>query len=290
MGLVYQVPQATVIVFERMGRFHRLAQSGLRFRLPVLDAPKLLDEWTSAVRRHGDLPVLIELSEQQSDTQPRTIITRDNVEMLADASVFWQIVDAVRAVYEVDNLPRSIADLAVTTLRNLLGALTLNDALGARGRINEGLLAEIDATCRKWGVRVNRVELQELRAANQEASGAMLQQMASERQREATVARAEGERRARLLRAEGTARGLETLVESDLATYRRAAEVMGEARAWRYLLALKYLDTVERIADSPSTKLFLPGGADVWPMLAGALGGAFDDAPEKPERGGGDGA
>ena len=134
MGLVYQVPQATVMVFERMGRFHRLAQSGLRFRLPVLDAPKCLDEWTSAVRRHGDLPVLVELSEQQSDTQPRTIITRDNVEMLADATVFWQIVDPVRAVYEVDNLPRSIADLAVTTLRNLLGALTLNDALGARGR------------------------------------------------------------------------------------------------------------------------------------------------------------
>ncbi len=280
MSIVYQVPQATVMVFERLGRFSRVAQTGLRFRLPMLERAKQLPDWNQAVREHGGARILIELSEQQSDTQPRTIITRDNVEMLADASVFWQIVDPVRGIYEVDNLPRSIVDLAVTTLRNLLGALTLNDALGARTRINEGLLDEIEATSRKWGVRVNRVELQELRAANPEASGAMLQQMASEREREATVARAEGERRARGLRAEGTAKALRTLLEADLDVWRTVRAEMGDERAFRYLMSLKYLETLERIADSPSTKIFLPAGVDPASLVGGAAG-AVGGAPEE---------
>ena len=274
MTFVYQVPQATVIILQRMGRFSRVATSGLRFRLPLLDAPKVLDEWTAAVRRHGGLPILIELSEQQIDTSARTIITRDNVEMMADATVFWQIVDPVRAVYEVDNLPRSITDLAVTTLRNLLGAMTLNDALGARARINEGLLAEIDSTSRKWGVRVNRVEVQELRAANAEASGAMLQQMASEREREATVAVAEGARRARALRAEGTGAAMRILVDTDLDLFARLEPLMGKDGALRYLLTIRYFETLERIAQSPSVKLFLPGGPS--PEALTALGMASD--------------
>ena len=115
MALFFKVPQATVIIIERLGRFHRVATSGLRFCLPFLDSPKQLPAWGQGVRAHfnGD-PILVELAEQQTDTQPRTIITRDNVEMMADAAVFWQIVDSVRAIYEVDNLPRSITDLAVT--------------------------------------------------------------------------------------------------------------------------------------------------------------------------------
>lgn len=278
MAIIYQVPQATALIFERMGRFNRIARAGLRFRLPVLDAPKALPGWSQGVRDHHDQPILIELSEQQTDTQPRTIITRDNVEMMADASVFWQIVDPIRAVYEVDNLPRSVTDLAVTTLRNLLGALTLNDALGARGQINEGLLGELEATGRKWGVRVNRVEVQELRAANPEASGAMLQQMASERDREARVARAEGERRARRLRAEGTAAALRTLVDADLEIYDRAAAGMGPERAFRYLLTLKYLETLERVADSPSTTIVLPSSTPD-PLLVGAIDGLRPRGP-----------
>ncbi|MFN3199275.1 MAG: SPFH domain-containing protein [Bradymonadia bacterium] len=270
MAILYQVPQATVIIFERLGRFHRIAQSGLRFRVPMLDAPKMLPDWPQACRKHREKSILVELAEQQTDTQPRTIITQDNVEMLADASVFWQIVDPVRAVYEVENLPRSITDLAVTTLRNLLGAMTLNEALGARGRINEGLLAEVEATGKKWGVRVNRVEVQELRAANEEASGAMLQQMSAERERNALVSRAEGERQARFLKAEGTAQAVRTLVDADMEVFRQAAAEMGKANAVQYLMALKYLETLERIAMSPSAKIFLPNNPDVRALLASA--------------------
>lgn len=280
MALFYKVPQATVIIIERLGRFHRVAQSGLRFCLPILDSPKALPSWSQGVRAHpnGD-PILVELAEQQTDTSPRTIITRDNVEMQADAAVYWQIIDPVRAIYEVDNLPKSITDLAVTTLRNLLGATTLNDALGARGRINEALLAEIEATGRKWGVRVNRVEVQELRAANAEASGAMLQQMSADRERDASVARAQGDRTARRLKAEGSAQALATLVDTDLQIFRQAAAEMGRERAWRYLLALKYLQTLELIADSPSVKIFLPSGPQYDPVaLASVAGVAQPDA------------
>lgn len=271
MAVLYQVPQATVIIFERLGRFHRLGQSGLRFRVPFLDGPKELSEWPQACRKHRDKAILVELAEQQTDTSPRTIITQDNVEMLADATVFWQIMDPVRAVYEVENLPRSITDLAVTTLRNLLGAMTLNEALGARGRINEGLLEEVEATGKKWGVRVNRVEVQELRAANEEASGAMLQQMSAERERNALVSRAEGERQARLLKAEGSALAVQTLVQADMEVYRLAAAEMGATRAAQYLMALKYLETLERIAQSPSAKIFLPNNPDVRALLASAM-------------------
>ena len=149
MSILYQVPQATVVLFERLGRFNREAATGLRFRLPLLDSPKELPDWPQAVRNHHGDPILIELSEQQSDTKPRTIITRDNVEMFADASVFWQIVDPVRAVYEVDNLPRSIVDLAVTTLRNLLGAMTLNDAPSAAS-IAGGITNPLIARAHEW--------------------------------------------------------------------------------------------------------------------------------------------
>lgn len=270
MSIVYRVPQATVIIFERLGRFSRVGLSGLRFRLPFLDTPKRLDGWPQAVRFTGEEPIFIELSEQQTDTKPRTIITRDNVEMMADASVFWQIIDPVRGVYEVDNLPRGITDLAVTTLRNLLGAMTLNDALGARLRINEGLLVELEATSRKWGVRVNRVELQELRAANEGASGAMLQQMSSEREREAIIVRAEGERRARELKAQGTAAATRALVDADLEVFQQAQSVMSDEMAFRYLMATRYLQTVEKIADSPSVKLFLPSGPEPDALLFGA--------------------
>lgn len=274
MPLFYRVPQATVIIIERLGRFNRIVPSGLRFCIPGVDRAKQLPLWPQGVRAYssGD-PILIELAEQQTDTQPRTVITRDNVEMLADASVFWQITDPKRAVYEVDLLPRSITDLAVVTLRNLLGATTLNDALGARARINEGLLAEIEATSRKWGVRVNRVELQELRAANPEASGAMLQQMSADREREARVAKAEGEREARRLKAEGTAEALATMVDMDMMIFRRAAAEMGKDRAYRYLLAMKYMQTLEIVAESPSMKILLPSGTDADPLAAASLAG-----------------
>lgn len=288
MSIIYKVPQATVMVFERLGRYNRVAAAGLRFRLPGIDAPKELPDWGMAVRECDGKSLLIELAEQQSNTQPRTIITRDNVEMLADASVYWQIIDPVRAVYEVDNLPRTVADLAVTTLRNLLGAMTLNEAVGARARINEGLLSEIEATGRKWGVRVNRVELQELRAANEEASGAMLQQMAAERDRDARVARAEGERQARSLRAEGTARALRTLVESDLDVFTQAQALMGPQAAFQYLLALKYLDTLEKIADSPSVKVFLPAGANPDPLVSAGIAGLGPGLPSAPPPAGAD--
>lgn len=269
MAILYQVPQATVVVFERLGRFHRVAQSGLRFRVPFLDAPKELSGWGQACRQRGDQPIFIELSEQQTDTQPRTIITRDNVEMLADASVFWQIVDPVRAVYEVENLPRSITDIAVITLRNLLGALSLNEALGARSRINEGLLHEVEATGKKWGVRVNRVEVQELRAANEEASRGMLQQMSAERERDALVHRAEGERQARLLKAQGAADAVRTLVAADMEVFQIAAATMGPDHAMEYLLTLKYLESLERVAQSPSTTVVLPSGGDARALMAG---------------------
>lgn len=272
MPLLFTVPQSHCVVIERFGKFSRVMKQGLHFIIPIIDTVRHVPEWgTVANKNHR----LIELTEQQTDTPARQCHTKDNVSIMANASVYWRIVDPVRALYEVDVLPRSISDIALNALRSNVGAMELDGLLGERQRLNEMISAQLSGTAEKWGVQFTRVEIQEIKTSDATTS-AMGQQMEAERKRRAIVSEAEGEatrrvkvaeaeRSATLLRADGEAKALEALADAELKYLQQLSEVLDRDTAGKILLAQKTLESLERISSNPAHKVFLPN--DLRPML-----------------------
>lgn len=265
MSLIYTVPQSHCTVIERLGKFSRIQNQGLRFRIPILERFRRLDTWGGVANKNG---FLVELTEQKSDTPPRQCHTKDNVPVLANASVYWRIVDPQRALYEVDILPKSVTDIALNALRANVGMLTLDAVLSERIQLNERIAAQLSDTAKNWGIIFTRVEIQEL-TTDQSVAMSMIKQMDAERNRRARVAEAEGqaeaavtvaraEKEAAILRAEGEAMALEKIGEAESAYLRRLKEQVGEAAATRIIIAQKYLSGFETISKGASDKVFLP--------------------------------
>lgn len=266
MSWIYVVPQAHCVIIERFGRFHRLHQEGLHFRVPILDKFRHVARWWGGVaNKDGHL---IELSEQQTDTPARQCHTKDNVPVTANASVYWRITDPRRAVYEVDVLPQSITDIALNALRSNIGALELDVVLSERQSLNERIAAQLTSTAQKWGIVFTRVEIQEITTTEKVAT-AMVQQMDAERRRramiseargkaDAEIAVAEAEKQALVLKAEGRARALAAIAEAEMQYIQRLSAEIGVAEATRLLLAQKYLDGFAIITQNPANKVFLP--------------------------------
>jgi regulator of protease activity HflC (stomatin/prohibitin superfamily) len=184
------VPQAFVGVVERLGRYSRTLPAGLHILLPFLD----------------HLRPFVDMREQVVTFPPQPVITEDNVTISIDVVIYYQITDAMRSTYEVANLVHAMEQLSVTTLRNVIGSLSLEETLTSRDRINAELRIVMDDATEKWGVRVNRIELKSIHppASIQEA---MEKQMRAERSKRATVLEAEGEKQSQILRAEGDRQG-----------------------------------------------------------------------------------
>lgn len=180
------VSQATVKIIERVGRFHRVAESGLNVIMPFLDK----------VRKTMDL------REQLIDIPPQAVITRDNVTMEVDCVVYWQIVDPIKAVYEIYDTRIGIQQLTISTLRSVIGELDLDHTLSGRETINAKLRGTLDAATDKWGVKVIRVELRNV-VPPEDIRLTMEKQMTAERNRRASILLAEGEKQSAILRAEG---------------------------------------------------------------------------------------
>jgi regulator of protease activity HflC (stomatin/prohibitin superfamily) len=234
----------------------------------------------------------IDLREIVMDFPKQNVITRDNVTIEINALLYFQVTDPVRAVYEVANLPDAIEKLTQTTLRNVIGELDLDETLSSRDTINSKLRAILDEATDKWGVKVNRVELQDINppAAIRDD---MEKQMRAERERRAQVLsaegvkaaeilRAEGERQAAIARAEGAKQAKVLNAEGEMESRTKIAE--GEARAiatimnavgakgdpMQYLIAIKYIEALSEIAQSPQKTVFLPFEAA---GVMGSLGG-----------------
>ena len=278
------VEQATVKMVERLGKFHKLAHSGINFIWPYLDKVRPF------VMRQR-ITSYVDLREQVMDFPPSSVITRDNVTMEVDAVLYYQITDPLKAVYEIADLGNAIVQLTVTSLRNVMGELALDETLTSRETVNTKLRNVLDEATDKWGVKVNRIELKNIEPPR-EIQDAMAKQMKAERerravvteaegtkrsailqaegQREAAIAKAEGEKRSTILEAEGVAEARLKIAEAEAEALKLVRGGLNEANPANYLIALKYLESLEKISDGQATKIFLPFEAS---GILGSLGG-----------------
>ena len=252
MNGVIVVPQSETRVIERLGRFHSVLNPGLNLILPFIDKAK-----TVYIRKVESGPykraivrmyytAVIDLREQVYDFPSQQVITKDNVTTEINALLYFQIVDPKKAVYEIDNLPNAIEKLTQTSLRNVIGELELDETLTSRDTINSRLQAILDDATNKWGVKVNRVELQDI-TPPESVREAMEKQMQAERNRRAEILNAEGEKKSRILRSEG-----ERESEINAAEAVRQAEILraeGEAKA-QILRAEAEAEAIRRVAEA----------------------------------------
>ena len=282
------VQQSEVMIIERLGKYSRTLNSGINIIWPIIDRPRSI-MWRYMKEGVDGRKLVhfkelnrIDLRETVYDFPKQNVITKDNVVVQINAVLYFQIIDSVKAVYEISNLPDAIEKLTQTTLRNVIGELELDESLSSRDTINTKLRSILDEATNKWGVKVNRVELQDInppadiqaamekqmraerdrRAAVLEAEGmkkaAILQ---AEGARESEVARAEGERQAAILEAEGIADARITTAKAEA----EAIEIIKNAIGGdgkdpiQYLIAKEYLKTLESLGEGTDNKtVFLP--------------------------------
>jgi len=218
------VPQATVMLVERLGRFSRVADSGLNVLVPFFDRPRAV-YWTNT--RPG--LTSIDLREQYIDLPPQPVITRDNVTIHVDSVVYWQITDPVKAVYEMNDLVGGIVQLTITGMRAVMGDMDLDHTLSQRDQINAKLRLILDDATDKWGVKVTRVDVKNINPP-EDVRITMEKQMTAERNRRALVLQAEGDRQAAITRAEGEKQAAVTRAEGEKQSAILAAEGAAQAR------------------------------------------------------------
>jgi regulator of protease activity HflC (stomatin/prohibitin superfamily) len=267
------VPQATSVIVERLGRYSRTLDAGLHFLVPFVDRPR----------------AVVDLREQVVSFPPQPVITSDNLVVSIDTVIYFQPTDPKAAVYEIANYIQGIEQLTVTTLRNVIGSLDLEQTLTSRDQINGQLRGVLDEATGRWGIRVNRVEL---KAIDPPASvqDSMEQQMRAERNRRAAILNAEGVKQSQILTAEGDKQSAVLRAEGQAQAAILSAQ--GEARAIQQvfdaihrgnpdskLLAYQYLQMLPQIAQSPSSKMWIVP-TELTQALRGighALGGGDDD-------------
>ena len=270
------VKQSESMIIERLGKYSSTLEAGINVIIPIIDKPRTV-QWRYAVedgqgRRYVTYKTRerIDLRETVFDFPKQSVITKDNVVTEINALIYFQIVDPVKSVYEINNLPNAIEKLTQTTLRNVIGELELDDCLASRDTINTKLRIILDDATNKWGVKVNRVELQDINPP-QDIKEAMEKQMRAERnrraqiieaegtkkatvlqaegQKEAAINEAEGHKQAKILYAEGEATARIKVAEAEAQAIQKIATAVVETKAdpAQYLIAIKYIDTLEQI-------------------------------------------
>lgn len=220
------VRQSETRVIERLGKFHKVLPSGINIVWPIIDRPR------EFVARSSDgYPVRtsrIDLREQVYDFPKQGVITKDNVQTEINALLYFQIVEPTKAVYEIGDFSNAIEKLTQTTLRNVIGELELDETLTSRDTINAKLRAVLDDATNKWGVKVNRVELQDI-IPPASVKAAMEQQMQAERQKRAAILTAEGEKQTAILTSEGQKASIINEAEAQKQTLILEAEAAKES-------------------------------------------------------------
>jgi regulator of protease activity HflC (stomatin/prohibitin superfamily) len=268
------VSQGTEYTLERFGRYSRILKPGLHFIIPVID-------------RIGHK---MNMMEQVLDVPTQEVITKDNAMVAVDGVVFFQILDAPKAAYEVSNLYNAMLNLSMTNLRTVMGSMDLDELLSQRDAINTRLLQVIDGATNPWGIKVTRVEIKDI-APPRDLVDAMARQMKAERDKRASILEAEGERQAQILRAEGEkqsaileaegrresafrdaeAREREAQAEAEATASVSKAIAEGDVQAINYFVALKYTEALEKVASARNQKvIMMPLEAS---SLIGAIGG-----------------
>jgi regulator of protease activity HflC (stomatin/prohibitin superfamily) len=256
------VPQARVGIIQRLGNYHRTAESGVAIVLPFVD--KMLP--------------MMDMREQVVSFQPQPVITSDNVTINVTSVVYYSILDAKNATYQVANYLQAMEQLTQTTLRNIFGGLTLDTSLTSRDEINARLRLVLDEVTEKWGIRVNRVELKDI-TPPKDIQLAMEKQMQAERnkraavltadgekqsailraegQRQSMILQSEGERQAAMLRAEGDAQALITMQEAQAKAINTVFKAVTASEPTEEVMQDLYLQMLPRMAENPANKLIV---------------------------------
>ncbi|MCR6660808.1 MAG: SPFH/Band 7/PHB domain protein [Asticcacaulis sp.] len=291
-SIVKIVPQGYEFTIENFGRYTRTLKPGIAFLTPFVEA----------------IGRKVNMMERVFDVPQQDVITKDNVNVKVDGIVFTQVIDAALAAYRVDNLDNAITQLAMTNLRTVVGAMELDEVLSQRDAINSRLLNVIDHATSPWGVKVNRIEIKDLKPPH-DITDSMARQMKAERERRALIIEADGEKQAAIARAEGSkqsavleAEGRKEAAFRDAEARERSAEAearatdvvsqaiaKGDVNAINYFVAQKYVEAFGRFAESNNTKtLIMPADMS---SLAGMVGGVAEliksvgpDTPKAPAK------
>lgn len=299
------VPQSSVLLIERLGRFHRVANSGLNIIVPFFESPR-------AVYWSGGRPgaTSIDLREQFIDMPPQPVITRDNVTINVDSVVYWQITDATKAVYEVADLVGALVQLTITGMRAVMGEMDLDHTLSSRDSINAKLRLILDEATDKWGVKVTRVDVKNINPP-EDVRITMEKQMTAERNRRALILQAEGDKQAAITRAEGEKQAAVTrsegnkqsaILDAEGASQARQINAAAEAQAIaqiasaigdrgqtaQYLITARYVDSLRDMARTQNSKvIFMPTETSAVLSSVGAFKEVFSetgkDAAELPK-------
>src|SRR5256714_2646849 len=300
------VPQATVMLVERLGRFSRGAASGLNILMPFLDKPRAVF-WTNT---RGAM-TSIDLREQYIDLPPQPVITRDNVTIHVDSVVYWQITDPVKAGYEMNDLVGGIVQLTITGMRAVMGDMDLDHTLSQRDQINSKLRIILDEATDKWGVKVTRVDVKNINPP-EDVRVTMEKQMTAERNRRALVLQAEGERQAAITRAEGEKQAAVTRSEGEKQSNILQAEGLAQARLRQaeaesqaitqvteamkehgnpaqYLITTRYIESLRDMTNGNNAKvIFMPVETASMLSSVGAIKEMFSDSgvksPDDPNK------
>ena len=257
------VREAEVYIIERLGKFHKVADAGLTIIIPFVDKVRSV----------------VSLKEQTMDIPPQGVITQDNVTIKIDTVVFYQIIDPAKAVYEIQSLKKGIEYLAITTIRDIVGKITLDSTFSSRDLINNQLRSLLDGATYKWGCKVNRVEIQDINPP-EDIRDAMERQMNAERNKRAAILQAEGEKQAaitiaegkkeaaileaeaekeaRIRRAAGEAAAIKSIAEAKAEEIKKVYDSIKKSNPDDKLVQLKSLEALEEIAKGEANKVFIP--------------------------------
>uniref|UniRef100_A0AB33JMW8 Protein QmcA n=5 Tax=unclassified Prevotella TaxID=2638335 RepID=A0AB33JMW8_9BACT len=284
------VSQSETMIIERLGKYYATLKPGINVIIPIIDQSKTIVTMTRGMYRYSNT---IDLREQVYDFAKQNVITKDNIQMQINALLYFQIVDPFKAVYEINNLPNAIEKLTQTTLRNIIGELELDQTLTSRDTINTKLRAVLDDATNKWGIKVNRVELQDI-IPPESVLQAMEKQMQAERnkramiltsegdkqsqilqsegEKAATINRAEADKQQAILRAEGEAQARIRKAEAEAVAIQKITDAVGQStNPANYLLAQKYIAMMQELAAGDKSKtVYLPYEAT---NVMGSLGG-----------------
>lgn len=284
------IPQSETKIIERLGKYYATLQPGINLIIPFIDRAK---EIVALKNGRYVYTNIIDLREQVYDFDRQNVITKDNIQMQINALLYFQIVDPFKAVYEINNLPNAIEKLTQTTLRNIIGEMELDQTLTSRDTINTKLRGVLDDATNKWGIKVNRVELQDI-TPPASVLQAMEKQMQAERDKRATILTSEGTKQAQILQSEGEkaakinraeaekqqaillAEGEATArirkAEAEAQAIEKISEAVGKStNPANYLLAKNYIQMLQEVASGDKAKtVFLPYEAS---NLMGSLGG-----------------
>ena len=289
MALVI-IPQSETKIVERLGRYYATLKPGINIIIPFVDRAKEIVTMSNGRYLYTSR---IDLREQVFDFARQNVITKDNIQMEINALLYFQIVDPFKAVYEINNLPNAIEKLTQTTLRNIIGDMELDQTLTSRDIINTKLRGVLDDATNKWGIKVNRVELQDI-IPPASVLQAMEKQMQAERDKRATILNSEGTKQAQILQSEGEKQAKINRAEAEKQQAILLAEGEAQARIRKaeaeaqaidciteavgkssnpanYLLAQNYIKMMQELASGDKAKtVFLPYEAS---NLMGSLGG-----------------